>query len=110
MRCKSIPIGLGDAVLCFMAVSSGKDKWAIDVRVRMCKIEPPLERHKLTLCCMSLRHIEWANEMRSRGRSSSGNIADKIILQPITLIDSIEMDTVVMEGVEVHQEMPILKA
>jgi hypothetical protein len=33
-----------------------------------------------------------------------------MMLQPITLIDSIEMDIVVMGGIEVHQETLIQKA
>ena len=57
---EGIPVGLGDAIACFTTMDGGKIEGAMDVCIRMCKIQPPAK-------CTSLLRLAWAAEV-SEGR------------------------------------------
>lgn len=64
---EDVPVGFSNAVASPSAVDSGKVERAVKICVGMSEIEPPAERHEVTLCGKGFRCVGWANQMSHDG-------------------------------------------
>ena len=56
------------------------------------------------------RGIGRLNEMCCCRRGWCGDVADGVVLQPIALVGCVEPNVSVMEGMKLHEELPIFQA
>ncbi len=64
---KDVPVGFGNSVASPSSVDRGEVKRAMEIRIRMGEIEPPAERHEVTLCGEGFRCVGWANHVSHDG-------------------------------------------
>ena len=107
---EDVPIGLGHAVACLAAVDRGELKRAMKVGVGMGDIYPTMKRNEFGARRVAFGQVGGPDEVHRRQRCRCMNVARRMILKPVTLIDGIIADVRIVKDVEVHEETPILKA
>ena len=60
---KDIPISLTSSITTLSAIDGGNVKWAMDVGVRMSKVDKPMERKKFVALGICGRGVRWANKV-----------------------------------------------
>ena len=94
----------------FASVDTRKFKGSVKESAAMKQVDPMTKRHKSMACGVRFQGIGRSNEMCCCGRGWCGDVADGVILQPISLVGCVEPNIGVMEGIEFHEESPILQA
>ncbi len=74
------------------------------------EINPRTKGHQSMTSSMRFRGIGRPNEMCLCGRGWSGDVADGVVLQPISLVGCVEPNVGVVKGIEFHKELPVLQA
>ncbi len=107
---EDVPVGRGNSVTRFASLDTREFEGSMKESAAMKQVDPTTKRHKLMACGVRFRGIGRLNEMCCCGRGWCGDVANGVILQPISLVGCIEPNIGVMEGIEFHEESPILQA
>ncbi len=107
---EDVPVGRGNSVTHFASVDTREFKGSMKESAAMKQVDATTKRHKSMVCGVHFRSIGRSNEMCCCERGWCGNVADGVILQPILLVGCVEPNIGVMEGIEFHEELPILQA
>ena len=107
---EDVPVGLSNAVASPSPVDSGEVERAVQINVRMSEIEPPAERHEVTLCGEGFRCVGWANHMSHDGWCWCCDIAKWVVLKPVLLIRCILPDVLMMQNIKLDKKFTVLEA
>ncbi len=107
---EDVPVGRGYLVTRLASVDTCKFEGSVKESAAMKQVDPTTKRHKLMACGVRFRGIGGSNEMCCCGRGWCGDVADGVILQPISLVGCVEPNVGVMKSIKFHEELPILQA
>ena len=79
---KDIPISLTSSITTLPAIDGGNVEWAMDVGVRMSKVEKPTERKKFVALGVCSRGVRRANKVFIRRRTWPRQIIAIMVLNP----------------------------
>ncbi len=107
---EDVSVGRGNLVTRFASIDTRELEGSVKESAAMKQVDPTTKRHKSMACGVRFRGIRRLNEMCCCGRGWCGDVANEVILQPISLVGCVEPNIGVMEGIESHEESPILQA
>jgi hypothetical protein len=79
---KDVPISLTSSITTLPAIDGGNVEWAMDVGVRMSKVEKPMERKKFVALGVCSRGVRRANKVFIRRRTWPRQIIAIMVLNP----------------------------
>ncbi len=106
---KDVPISLTSSITTLPAIDGGDVEWAMDVGVRMSKVEKPMERKKFVALGICGRGVRWANKVCIQRRTWPRQIIAIMVLNPKTPVNSIAPEFSKMRDVKVNSITTIIK-